>query len=180
MPEKNPTVFISYSHDSPEHADRILVFSNRLREEGIDTILDQYNPHPPEGWPRWMDKHIRGADFVLMVCTEIYYKRVMGEEKPRTGLGVIWEGNLIYDRIFYTTCINTKFIPILLEDGKSEYIPTPCRSVTRYAPDSSDGYEDLYRRLTNQPKGTKPELGKLKALAPQKRQADFFTDRTIH
>jgi hypothetical protein len=88
MPEKPPKVFISYSHDSPAHADRILAFSNRLRADGIDAILDQYNPHPPEGWPRWMDTQIRDADFVLMVCTEIYYKRVMGEEEPGTGLGV--------------------------------------------------------------------------------------------
>ncbi len=25
-------VFVSYSHDSPEHADRVLAFSNRLRQ----------------------------------------------------------------------------------------------------------------------------------------------------
>jgi hypothetical protein len=35
-----PRVFISYSHDSPEHKQRILELSERLR--GIDTQLDQY------------------------------------------------------------------------------------------------------------------------------------------
>ena len=41
MSERAPKVFISYSHDSPEHADRVLDLSNRLRGEGIDTVLDQ-------------------------------------------------------------------------------------------------------------------------------------------
>ena len=68
-----PTVFISYSHDFPEHAEQVLNFSDRLVADGIDAILDQYETSPPEGWPRWMDHHIRSADFVLMVCTDTYF-----------------------------------------------------------------------------------------------------------
>ena len=71
-----PTVFISYSHDSTEHADRVLAFANQLRKDGVDCILDQYEMSPPEGWPRWMDQHIRTCDFVAMICTETYFLRV--------------------------------------------------------------------------------------------------------
>jgi TIR domain len=70
-----PIVFISYSHDSPEHADRVLALSDHLRADGIDCILDQYEDSPPEGFPRWMDRHIRAADFVLMICTPTYHRR---------------------------------------------------------------------------------------------------------
>ena len=49
-----PTVFISYSHDSEEHADRALALGNRLRKQGVDAILDQYEDSPPEGRTRWM------------------------------------------------------------------------------------------------------------------------------
>jgi hypothetical protein len=48
-PERVPRVFISYSHDSPEHADRVLALADRLRAEGIDCHLDQYETSPPEG-----------------------------------------------------------------------------------------------------------------------------------
>ena len=48
----HPTVFISYSHDSPEHVDRVLAFANQLRRDGIDCTLDQYKESPPEGWPK--------------------------------------------------------------------------------------------------------------------------------
>ena len=35
-------IFISYSHDSPAHAERVLSFSERLRKDGYETSLDQY------------------------------------------------------------------------------------------------------------------------------------------
>ena len=79
---RNPTVFISYSHDSPEHADRVLALSDRLIADGIDCTLDQYETTPPEGWPRWMDRHIRQADFVLMICTDTYCRGRIGNTKP--------------------------------------------------------------------------------------------------
>jgi len=87
MASDPPKVLISYSHDSPEHKDRVLVLSNRLRGEGIDCTIDQYLLVPPEGWPRWMEKQIRESDFVLMVCTETYYRRVLGQPDPDRGWG---------------------------------------------------------------------------------------------
>jgi tetratricopeptide (TPR) repeat protein len=171
-----PTVFVSYSHDSREHADRVLALADRLVQEGIDVILDQYETSPPEGWPRWMDRHICSADSVLMVCTETYFRRVMGEEEPGKGLGVRWEGNLIYQHL-YNQDANTRFVPILFADGQVAHIPTPLQSATYYRVDTANGYEDLYRRLTNQPRVTKPELGKRRALPPRKRQQDFFAPK---
>ena len=169
-----PNVFISYSHDSTEHADRVLAFANQLVAEGIDVILDQYEPAPPEGWPRWMDKHIRDANFVIMVCTETYYRRVMGEEKTGEGLGIKWEGNLIYQHIYNADTTNLRFIPVLFEYSKVEHIPTPVQGVSRYRIDTPDGYEDLYRQITNQPRVTKPKLGKLKSLPPRERKPDYL------
>jgi hypothetical protein len=43
----------------------------------------------------WLDP-ARGG-FVLMVCTTTYRRRAMGLEEPGKGLGVDWEGNLIYN-----------------------------------------------------------------------------------
>ena len=34
-------------------------------------------------------------DFVLMVCTETYFRRVRDDEESGKGLGVRWEGRLI-------------------------------------------------------------------------------------
>ena len=86
MASAPPKVLISYSHDSPEHEQRVLELANRLRADGIDCTIDQYVVAPAEGWPRWMDKQIRDSDFVVMVCIEAYYQRVMGEEQPGKGV----------------------------------------------------------------------------------------------
>ena len=68
-----PRVFISYSHDSDEHADRVLDLADALCAGGIDVRLDRYvHPAPAEGWPRWMAQNIEAARFVLLVCTDTY------------------------------------------------------------------------------------------------------------
>ncbi len=108
-------VFIRYSHDNVVHVKQVLDLSGKLRSEGIDCVLDQYETSPFEGWLRWMmDKKIRNAQFVLMICTENYYKRVMGEEEHSKGLGVKWEGNLIYQHIYNSGVQNIKFLPNII------------------------------------------------------------------
>jgi len=92
-------VFISYSHDSDEHRKQVLGLSERLRLDGIETLLDQYvNGTPLEGWPRWMMNQIDAADYVLVVCTETYYRRFRRHEVP--GKGVDWEGALITSDLY--------------------------------------------------------------------------------
>jgi len=174
--ERHPRVFISYSHDSPKHANEVLGFANKLRSEGIDAILDQYEESPAEGWPKWMDRQIEDSDFILLVCTETYYQKVMGTVNTADGLGVKWESTLAYQEIYDAGGENTKFIPALFKDGKPEYIPRPLGGATYYCVETRKGYEDLYRRLTGQADTTKPGLGKLKSLGVRALKTNFFVD----
>lgn len=173
MEEKVPTVFISYSHDSKEHQDRVLQLSNKLRDEGIDCLLDQYEDSPPEGWPKWMDRNVKKCDFVLVVCTKAYYDRTMGEDEK--GLGIKWESTLIYQQLYNAGANNTKFIPIIFNDGKFEDIPEPLQGATFYNVDKPDEYDKLYWRLRGV-KTAKPELGKLRELPPKERKTLFVSD----
>lgn len=95
-------VFISYSHDSDAHRERVLGLSERLRADGIETILDRYvdRGSPPEGWPRWMLNALDAATQVLCVCTESYYRRFRGHEQPGKGKGVDWEGAVITQELY--------------------------------------------------------------------------------
>lgn len=176
MKETNPKVFISYSHDSKEHQDRVLELSNKLRSEGIDCSIDQYEDSPPEGWPKWMDRNVDESDYVLIICTEIYYKRVKG--KDDSGNGIKWESTLIYQKLYNTGSENTKFIPILFDDGKFENIPEPLQGSTFYNVDKEDEYDKLYWRLRGI-KTKKPELGKLKELPKKERKSIFFLSGLI-
>jgi len=168
-------VFISYSHDSPEHADRVLDLADALQHGGLEVILDQYvHPAPDEGWPRWMETRLDEANFVLMVCTETYRHRVLGQEQPGKGLGVRWEGNLIYNRIYNDKPSGSRFIPVLLEGGEPAQIPNPVQGHTYYLIshfDLSDaGYEGLYRHLTGQAPTPPPEIGAIRTLPPRSRR----------
>ena len=107
----SPRVFISYSHDSDQHASRVLGLSNRLRDEGVDCNIDQYEHDPSEGWPRWMVKQIEDADFVIVICTENYKNRFEGREEEE-GLGANWEGAILTQTIFKEKFKNEKVIPV--------------------------------------------------------------------
>ncbi len=161
----HPRVLISYAHedDGGAQADRVFELSERLRGDGVDAAIDQYEPNPPEGWPRWMDSHIRESDFVLMVCTETYYRRVIGQEAPGVGLGVEWEGNLIYNSLYGSGVTDARFVPILFGAGGARFIPDPARGFTRYVLPAD--YERLYRHLTGQPAVRKGPLGPIKPLS---------------
>jgi len=190
--QRPPRVFISYSHEGSEHESLVLELCDQLRKDGINAVCDQYSPAPPEGWPRWMEEQISNADFVLVACTETYQRRVSGKEEDGIGKGVLWESSLIYQLIYESSTDNSRFIPVLLplrlhQDSVEEQtnlprsttgwrfdtscIPVPLRSATYYqiGPQFSledQGYKDLYRRLTEQPKVLVPILGPRRALRP--------------
>jgi formylglycine-generating enzyme required for sulfatase activity len=164
--EKLIRVFISYSHDSQAHLDRVLALADQLRAEGIDCNLDQYEPAPAEGWPRWMDKQFKDADFILVVCTETYCRRFEGREEHGKGMGVKWEGAIITDELYSNEAVNQRFIPVLFSNGDAAHVPQRLQHYMRYLIAGPEGYEELYRRLTNQPRVIKPPLGKLRSFEP--------------
>jgi TIR domain len=168
--QRPPRVFISYSHDSEDHAARVLRLANDLRRDGIEAIIDQYVTSPPEGWPRWMDSHVRDDDYVVMVCTETYYRRVIGKETPGTGLGVRWEGNLIYRHLYKSGADLSRYVPVLTDGGSPGHIPEPAAGASYYFIDTPSDYERLLRRLFNRPAAEMPAVGEppaLPVLAPQ-------------
>ena len=169
----NPKIFISYSHDSPQHMDRVLELANRLRSDGVDCSIDLYETSPPMGWARWTESQIEKADFVLVICTATYLRRFKGEEASGIGRGAKWEGAVITKELYEAEANNSKFIPILIAETDSAYVPKTLSDVTRYQANTEDDYESLYRRVTEQPRVLKPELGRLRAMPPRKRKQHF-------
>jgi len=175
--QEHPNVFISYSHDSAEHADRVLALADALRASGIDVVLDRFvHPAPVEGWTRWMDNHIDAADFVVLVCTEVYRRRVMGQGKAGEGLGVRWEGKLVFNRIYNDEASGSRFIPVLLPGATRAHIPNPLQDHTCYRITTADfsdaGFEGLLRHLTGQPLTPPSDVGPIPRLPPKARASN--------
>lgn len=169
-------VFISYSHDSEEHRARVLALSERLRTDGIETILDQYlNGSPLQGWPRWMLDQIDAADAVLVVCTENYYRKFRGHEESDKGKGGDFEGALITQEIYDSKSRTLKFVPIFLSEANSAWIPEPLRMGTHYALTSEGAYQDLYDFLLEQAGAEPLPVGSIK-FKPRRRGTPLSFD----
>src|SRR5262245_45134874 len=116
-------VFISYSHDSPEHMDRVLALADQMRRDGVNASIDQYEHDPQDGWQIWTERQIRESDLVLIVCTETYLRRAQREEKPDRGHGVIWEMSVSYVLIYNADAQNRKFVPVVFERSDLAFVP---------------------------------------------------------
>jgi hypothetical protein len=164
MAPSPPRVFISYSHDSTEHEELVLRFAQRLRKDGVDAQIDQFDGgRPTEGWPRWMLDKLDWAEFVLLICTETYYRRFRGHEASDKGRGVDWEGQLITLEIYNAKSHTTKFVPVIFGSEDRGFIPEPLSDHV-YCLDSEDSYQELYGFLTGQAGVPLPELGPAKQI----------------
>jgi tetratricopeptide (TPR) repeat protein len=165
---ESPTVFISYSHDSPEHEANVLALANRLGADGIDAVLDQFEIFPSEGWDLWGQRQIQTARFVLVVCTPTYRRRFDGEEDPGRGLGATSEAGIIRQILYDAGGANEKFVPVLLTDADGAHIPLALRRYQHFALHTQPGYENLRLHLTGQSRVRKP------ALPPKQPKPDYL------
>ena len=162
-------VFISYSHDSPSHKNRVLSLAVALRNHGIDVELDQFHEAEIVDWPRWCNDQIsrKCSDLVVCVCTVEYCRRIEGNVPPEKGRGVYWEGSLLDDDI-YDEKGNRRIIPVLFDKEPEPSIPrflrgwTHCRLQNLTLEDL--GYELLIRILTKQARVEKTPLGTVPVL----------------
>jgi WD40 repeat protein len=163
MASDSPKVLISYSHDSLEHARRVLGLAERLRKDGVDAQLDQYVAGtPPGGWPRWMLDQLDSAEFVLAVCTETYRRRFLGRDEPDNGKGADWEGGIITLELYHARSDTNKFVPVLFDRQDQPFIPRPLSGHTHYLLSSENNYAKLYDFLTGQAGVVPGKLGPLR------------------
>ena len=157
MPEA-PKVFISYSHDSPAHKQWVGELASKLRHNGIDAVVDQWDLSPGDDITLFMEEGLSNSDRVLVICTDNYVR------KANAG-----EGGVGYERMIVTAELvrnlgTNKFIPLIRNVSGAER--TPKFLATRFFVDFTDDnqfdtqFETLLRELHKQPKLVKPPLGK--------------------
>jgi hypothetical protein len=144
-------VFVSYTHDSPEHSKRVGALVARLREVGIYCCFDQDEEAPEVGWPRWMNQQLADASHVIVVCTETYRRRFDLKEVKGVGKGAQWESFLTNQVLFEEGGKTDKFIPVVFVSHDLEYIPLPLRAFTHYQLTADGEMERLCNRLMGRP-----------------------------
>ena len=109
-----PTVFISYAHESDALRASVKALAVWLSDRGCSVLTDHpYVHRPPErGWQTWMHDCLRKADVVLVVCTPKLKARYEKNEEPGTGFGATYEGAVVTQHIYDAAMRNTKFFPV--------------------------------------------------------------------
>ena len=113
-----PKAFISYSHDSQDHKKWVLDLATRLRNNGIDAILDQWDLKPGDDLPRFMEQGLIAADCVLMICTDKYV------EKANAGAGGVGYEKMIVTADLLKTIDSNKVIPLIRQVGATTFRPS--------------------------------------------------------
>jgi len=153
-----PRVFISYSHDSGDHAARVRGLGASLARDGCDCRIDVYKD-TDEDWPTWMTRELTEADFVLCVITETYERRFCDKELPDQGLGVGWEAGLIRRLLYGKKLHNERIFPVVFARADCGHIPLELEGYDYFLLDGEAGYAALLRKVLKQPAHARPATG---------------------
>ena len=155
---ENPKVFISYSHDSSAHKRWVSELGAKLRHNGIDAILDQWDLGPGDDKTRFMESGLKNSDRVLVICTDTYVSKANAGEG-----GVGYERMIVNAQLIQNLGTN-KFIPVIRHASGEEMTPTFL--ATRMYIDLRDEnqfeteFDKLLHELHQEPIMQKPSLGK--------------------
>lgn len=151
-----PKVFVSYSHDSQEHKRWVLEFATKLRHNGIDAILDQWELKRGDDIPHFMETHLANSDYVLMICTDKYV------EKANSGAGGVGYEKMIITSELMKNIDSNKVIPVIRQNG-THNVPTFLKTKLYIDFSLTDNFEynfdDLIRSIHGKPLYVKPEIG---------------------
>jgi hypothetical protein len=112
-----PTVFISYAWEK-DIKKWVAELATRLRNDGIDARIDQWDTVLGDHLTQYMETAIRENDFVVIICTPTYKLKA----DARTG-GVGYEGQIITAEVFERSN-HRKFIPILRKGDWARSAPS--------------------------------------------------------
>lgn len=159
VPKKEaPKCFVSYTWESPAHESWVLRLATRLRENGVDVVLDKWDLKLGHDLAHFMETAVRESDFVILVCTPAYAKKANAGEG-----GAGYEKQIVTGEMFRNEN-PSKFIPLVRRGSNDEALPTFLKSRNyidfRNDPDFDSRLMDLLHQLLGVPKFPRPELGK--------------------
>jgi hypothetical protein len=102
-----PRALISYAWESRDHKEWIKDLAVRLRLDGVEILLDQWELAPGDELTQFMEEALRTGDAVLIVCSPSYQAKSV----QRIG-GVGYETSIITAELASGTP-RRKFIPLL-------------------------------------------------------------------
>jgi hypothetical protein len=165
-------VFISYSHESREHVERVRRLYELLRANGVDARADFTAQELPQDWGLWTEEQVTAADRILVVTSAEYRRQASRAEAEPTGSGVRYEAKFLRDAMVRNQkAAIERFLLVLLPGISDDEVPRLFEGgQTRYRVDplTGEGVDRLLRVLTDQPGYVEPDLGTAPTLSRDK------------
>jgi len=151
---KKPKVFISYSHDDENHKIWVKELAIKLRNNGIDAVLDQFT-HLGTDLSLFMEQGLSESHKVLCICSSIY------NEKANTGIsGVNYEKRIICQELMKETS-SAWVIPIIRNNQSYNKLPLFLSGLKYISFDEDTQFSKNYYELLEELHGKKyiPPIG---------------------
>lgn len=154
-----PSVLISYSHDSDQHKKWVMDLGTRLMEDfGIEVILDEWEISGGDNANLFMNRALKDAVRIVMVCTEEYVRKADG------GIGGAgYEANVMNAEVVRDQG-GRRFIPIIRQSGENAAVPTFMAGRIHFNFSDDEMFEvsleKLAREIHNARPFKKPKIGK--------------------
>lgn len=154
---EHPKVFISYSHDSDEHKEWVLYLSTKLRNHGVDVIMDQWDLRLGSDLGFFMEQGLTKSHLVLCICTESYVTK-----SNNRGGGTGYEATIMNQPLL--TNANSEHIICIVKNNPLEQKVPTILAGKLYIDFSNENnfhtnYEQLLYRIYNEDQSKKPKLG---------------------
>lgn len=85
--DRFPSALLSYAWESPTHKEWVRQLATRLRNDAVDTRLDQWHLRGGHDRFHFMEQAIATSDFVLIICTPGYAAKANAREGRRWPAG---------------------------------------------------------------------------------------------
>ena len=139
-------VFLSYRHESLEHARAVLRLGELLRQAKIPVALDQFylNDHPggpDEGWPKWCEDCANNSACVLIIASEGWFAAYDKAAEPGA-LGAATEADLFRQALWNEKGNNARIRLAFLHQVAVDKVPVRLRAWHRFQPFNADAQLD--------------------------------------
>ncbi len=117
-------IFLLYVAGSDADERRALEIADRLHTHGHDAIIDRHIQPPRGGWPSWVERQIKRASVIVLLCSDSLRRSFDGAVDPETHLPS-WPDYIA--QLCVAPGVRDKIIPVSYARGPAS-VPTMLRS----------------------------------------------------
>ena len=165
-------VFISYAREDAPYREWVKKLARRLIREGIDVRLDDWHLEPGLTIAEFMNREVRSANKILMLCSPKYRQKIHAMENRQKITGSGWESMLVASSLFGGSLPYDRLVVALARGAWKMSAPSFVEGLPYVDLNNGKPTKEAFGELSTRLWGTMPrapKLGSPKVAAPRQR-----------